>query len=249
MKRRLTDHDEEALWWLAQVCNRYAFEWHPNTGYVWIRDGWAVASDSYRALVLPVDLDVNGLVASDDALIGGPVEVLRPDPEWEDLWRLVMTYPHRHACSSAVLAGSALDHLARWRRRASVYGATIDDLASDRSTAYLVPKWVAGGRRHELVLPDGTAPLFSFDSASGRSVVTGCAVQAPYLASVAVPLGLVYGDVGVYGITPDPIAALELGPVDPGPAEDGWGLVMPLCLFEHLHPRMLAALDRGRVAS
>lgn len=240
MKRRLTDHDEDALWWLAQVCNRYASEWRPSLGYVWIRDGWAVASDAYRALVLPVDLEVDGLVASDDALTGGTVTVLRPDPDWrEDMWDLVTKFPHRHG-NDALLDHRALTALARWRRRA------IDpDESSDRTLAYVVPKWIGGGRHPELILPDGAAVLLSDPS---HPLVTGSCVQAPYLASVAVPLGLIYGEVWMHGISPEPVARLELGP--DGPAVDGWGLVMPVFKFRaHLHERMTAAIARNRSAS
>lgn len=219
-RRKLTSHDADALWWLAQVCSRDAYQWRPELGYVWVARGWAVATDSYRALVLPVDMTDEGLIDADDALTGGTVTVRHvgtvPGELYrDDMWSRTMAIPPRPV-GALVLPQPAVDALARWRRR----GTWFDGPTPDRSLAYFVPSWW-DPRGARLSLPDVTV----LTRLELGGTVGPCAVQAPWLASLVVPLAQEYEH--ALGITGGPTGhVLEIGP-NPhvGPATEGWGIV------------------------
>jgi hypothetical protein len=99
MKRRLSDHDDDAIHRLTAFCGRHD-DPRPSLAYVHVRNGWAWATDTYRAAFLPVDLNLGTrtyAIPVHEAYAGGSVSLTPPvggETGAAD-WDLVCTLPGR----------------------------------------------------------------------------------------------------------------------------------------------------------
>ena len=213
MKRRLSDHDEWAFDRLARCTETPSTSRRTGlpserrlTSRVWVRNGWGYASDCYRLLCLPVDLDVDGSVSMLDALTGGTVDVepLRDDDVSVAERADGMTWGRE---LSTTLPAELLRVLARWEGRRS-------PAVTSRPGYHAVPTTA--------MVVDGRDFHLAGATCTGSAVVLPAAILLPALAPVVAAIAETGG--GVW-IQPHPSRPV---PVYGADITDGWGLVMPL---------------------
>ena len=229
MKRRLSDHDEWVFDRLARLCPRPQPK--SRKGYertqlmkVYVRDGWAAASDSCTAAVLPVEADWNGAVSAHDALLGGAVEV-DAGPSWDLVQQLGgMVKPHHG--QDLVVPLSAVDALRGWEGREA-------ETTSGGATASRT--CIAIGHRFDVeVHPDHATEQWAANLRtsypSGGVSIAPCVVQLPYLAKVVTLISDAADGAAVL-VGPEQMQPIVVhaAPVDgEREGEHGWGLVMPI---------------------
>lgn len=199
-RRRLSDADELALWRLAQYTSR---NYSAPLGHIQIHAGWGYAADIYRFCALPLEADWEGWVANTDAITGGTVNVLTPDPTAPDF---SLTTPlHKRQTRAWITVPYA--PLRPYERRA---------VTSNELIARFIPAGVADHDSAILRLPDE-------DVAVGMTP-SRTAVQTPWLAQLAATF-VSDNELVHVGIPWRPCNPIVVHGYD---WRDGWGLVMPI---------------------
>lgn len=208
-RRRLSDSDELAFYRLARHTSKDKHR--PPLQDVRVVGGWAYATDSYRLLALPIDLEADGVVSTADATRGGTVDIVDPDGKFPDLGK-VNQLVGRTTAPLTLTSTLIEDALRPWVGRAT----------KTASVAWFCPPMVALPHEPALVTPDGSRhPL--------AGPVNSRCVQAPWLANAACALVDCSSGGGVTIHTdPNPAKAILLQPSGRDGWLNGWALVMPV---------------------
>lgn len=223
MRWRLSDHDEWAMWRLADFCaaGRSA-DRLPHLGSVVVHDGWATASDSYRLLSLPVEADVSGTVSRFDAMVGGTVPVAPLDEvggrPWLPVDRLTAWIGVPGRPIGFDLGRRDADALAR--------RPVVSARAPRTGKAWpVVSIWPSGFDRAGVIGPDGATLASSWAVVRTDGLTAPTVVQPRWLGRAAVAVAEAIGADWVT-VTGDHRSLTVAGPVDkPDGWLDGWAVV------------------------
>lgn len=236
---RLSDHDEWALHRLAQHTG--CDEDRPRLCQVHVRGGWAMASDSYRVLALPVETNREGAVHRSDAWTGGTVD-LDQAPGLTSRRGGAVRWIHDETQIWDTTAGAG-GHLADLTHgQVLAVSPTAKGSWPIRGGCVSVwPSWMMGPplptRPGVLVMADGAR----VPAAAGAHAVVSARLLAPAVAAVSEA----HGSEGVQ-LVGDQRVVLALGPG--GEWRDGWAAVAGVELYGADRPALPAWVPVGRAS-